>query len=45
VTQGNAARTFSFPSADVRYVRVTGSGFRPDDHGDYYMQVGEVEVR
>jgi hypothetical protein len=45
VTQGNAARTFSFATATARYVRVTGSGFQPDQFGGYYMQLGEFEVR
>jgi hypothetical protein len=42
---GSAARRFSFPASSFRYVKVTGSGFKADQFGGYYMQLGEVEIR
>jgi Trypsin/F5/8 type C domain len=42
---GGAARTFPFPSAGPRYMRVVGSGFKPDRFGAYDMQIGEMEIR
>ncbi|MEV6604822.1 discoidin domain-containing protein [Kutzneria sp. NPDC051319] len=41
---GSGARTLTYPSTTVKYIKVSGSGFKPDSHGDYYMQFGEVEV-
>jgi len=43
---GNAAQGFSFPEQDARYVRVTGTGLRPNPSASnkYYMQFAEIEV-
>ena len=41
---GTAARRLSFPSTGLQYVKVTGSGFKADPFGNYYMQIGEIEV-
>lgn len=39
-----AAKTFSFAGSDHRYLRISGTGFQADEHGDFYLQFGEVEA-
>ncbi|WP_146616647.1 discoidin domain-containing protein [Kitasatospora sp. SolWspMP-SS2h] len=39
-----SAQPFAFPATDVRYVRVTGTRLRTDPHGNYHMQLAEIET-
>ncbi|MFI8823795.1 discoidin domain-containing protein [Streptomyces sp. NPDC053431] len=39
-----SAQSFPFAPADVRYVRVTGTKLRTDPHGNYHMQLAEIEA-
>lgn len=43
-TPGAGARTFPFPTADVRYVKVEGTKLSRDSNGHFRMQFAEIEV-
>lgn len=45
ITGAGGARRLTFPSTNVTRVKVTGSGFKSDQFGNYYMQLGEIEMR
>lgn len=38
------AETFPFATANVRYVKVTGTNLRPDAFGHYHLQFAEIEA-
>ncbi|MEV6950957.1 discoidin domain-containing protein [Streptomyces sp. NPDC051183] len=39
-----SAQSFPFAPADVRYVKVTGTKLRQDQHGNYHLQLAEIEA-
>ncbi|MFC9329761.1 discoidin domain-containing protein [Kitasatospora sp. NPDC057015] len=39
-----AGQSFAFTPTDVRYIRVTGTKLRTDPHGNYHMQLAEIEA-
>ncbi|MFB7469460.1 discoidin domain-containing protein [Kitasatospora sp. NPDC056184] len=39
-----SAQSFAFPPADVRYVRVAATKLRTDPHGNYHLQLAEIET-
>ncbi|MEU7891924.1 discoidin domain-containing protein [Nonomuraea sp. NPDC049152] len=41
---GAGAQTFPFPTANVRYVKVTGTNLSTDQLGHYHMQLAEIEA-
>ncbi|MBB5890741.1 discoidin domain-containing protein [Kutzneria kofuensis] len=45
IASAGGARRLTFPATNFSAVKVTGSGFKADQFGNYYMQLGEVEVR
>ncbi|MEV7282189.1 glycoside hydrolase domain-containing protein [Streptomyces sp. NPDC093111] len=39
-----SAQAFPFAPTDVRYVKVTGTKLRTDPHGNYHLQLAEIEA-
>ncbi|MGO4636599.1 glycoside hydrolase domain-containing protein, partial [Streptomyces sp. 2RAF24] len=39
-----SAQSFPFTPTDVRYVKVTGTKLRQDPHGNYHLQLAEIEA-